>query len=328
MITTATAAGLFEGFPHVLRAQQFDPADLTKLFRRAEEIRKDPSAVHDVLKGQRVAVLFEEPSTRTFHSFLTAAEMLGVSVRPEQHSAKYSSEAKGETIEDTIRTFQRYGFKYFILRRTLEGSVERAAHAAGDRCPVINAGDGTGQHPTQALLDAYTIWRHFGRLDEPLHIGMVGDLKNGRTVHSLVYLLAKYDDVRFTFNSPESHRMKPGIIEYLTKHGRTFTERFGGDLCELVSNVSVLYVTRPQLEREEDEAGVAALIESYRDFIVTKSVAEAMPLPSIIMHPMPRTFELPEEVNDDPRARYFDQVENGLWIRMALLAAIAEGLRM
>lgn len=327
MDTTATSAKRFAGFPHVLRAQQFEPEDLDVLFLKAEQIRRAPSMAHGILEGRRVAVLFEEPSTRTYHSFIEAAERLGARVRGEQHMAAFSSEVKGESVGDTVRTFLCLGVDYFVMRRKAEGSVERAAQVAGTRHPVINAGDGAGQHPTQALLDAYTIWRQFGTLDRHLHVVLVGDLKNGRTVHSLVYLLSKYPNVRFTLVSPDSHRMKPGIIEHLIEHGRTFAEHTDGSLAEIAAGADVLYVTRPQLEREADDAARQALLDRYEPFFVTAELVQGMPPDSIVMHPLPRNAELPTEIDADPRAQYFQQMENGLWIRMALLATIAEGMR-
>lgn len=313
----------FAGFPHVLKSQQFEPQDLALLFERADTIRRHPTMHHGTMTGVRAAVLFAEPSSRTFTSFVEAAERLGATVRANQHMALFSSEAKGEVVEDTIRMFKSYGYDYFMLRRSKEGEVDSAALAAGDRHPVINCGDGSGQHPTQALLDLYTIWRHFRDLDRPLTVMLLGDLKNGRTVHSLVYLLAKYPNVRFVFVGPERCTMKADLLEHLTEHGRQFhvvpeTHILERPLFAWVSDVDVLYVTRPQLERET-ETDRTGLVQAYQEFVVTSRVAEAMPSDSIIMHPLPRTFELPETVDTNRRAKYFEQMENGLWIRMALL---------
>jgi len=314
----------FEGFPHVLEAQQFEPDTLESLFTVADAIRSSPDNFRGTLAGRKVALLFAQPSSRTRGSFQIAAEMLGAHVHVEEHMAAFSSVVKGESLEDTVRTFARYGMQYFIIRWNAEGSVARAAAVAGPTIPVINAGDGPGQHPTQALLDLYTIWQEFGAFTVPFPVCFVGDLANSRTVHSLVYLLAKYELVQFRFVSPQSARMKPGIIEHLGRHGRIFEEHFedGMPLAEAAFRSNMLYVTRPQLEYQDSDAGRQQLVEQYQQFIVTSKVAHGMSQGSIILHPLPRNFELPEEVDANPRARYFDQVENGLWLRMALLERI------
>lgn len=314
---------VFEGFPHVLRSQQFDPDDLRYLFQKAEAVRHTPSIVHGLLTGQRIAILFSEPSSRTFNSFIEAAELLDARVRANQHMALFSSEVKGESIADTISVFTAYGYRYFVLRRKEEGGVDEAAVAAGPSCSVINAGDGAGQHPTQALLDVYTIWREF-TLDRPLSVGLLGDLRHGRTVHSLVYLLAKFPNVSFAFFSPESVRMKEGILEHLREHGRMYAEYFYGDLRRYVGGLDVLYVTRPQIERVASDEERQAMRNDYRLWTVTPEVADAMPASGIIMHPLPRNEELPTTLDGNPRARWREQMANGLWIRAALLAWIQE----
>ncbi len=321
-----TSLPVFDGFPHVLQSQQFHPDHLDYLFRKADHIRKAPAQYGSVLTGQKVAVLFSEPSSRTFNSFQEAAEILGARVRANQHMAMFSSEVKGETPEDTAHMFTGYGYRYFVLRRKEEGSVEQVADAVGPECVVINAGDGSGQHPTQALLDVYTIWREFGGFDRQLTVGMLGDLEHGRTVHSLVYLLAKFPNIHFVFFSPEQSRMKQGILDHLHEHGRSWTEHVNGDvqLAKQVAELDVLYVTRPQLERQTNDEQRNALVEAYRPFIITALVADAMPKHAIIMHPLPRTFELPREADANPRARWLAQMENGLWVRTALLAWIQE----
>lgn len=313
----------FEGFPHVIQSQQFSISFLLELFRVANAIRSRPESYFGRLINRTVAILFDQPSSRTFASFVLACQRLGASVVPMEHMARFSSVAKGESLEDTVRMFLEYDVDYFIIRWHEEGSVARAAEVAGPEHPVINAGDGPGQHPTQALLDTYTIWREFYDLDRPIVVGIVGDLLNGRTAHSLAYLLGKlFPNVSFFFISPESARMKPAVIEYLHRHSRHLQEVTKPRLFELANAFDVLYMTRPQLEYHDDDEQRTALIELYKPFVLTPDIVEEMKPDAIILHPLPRTFELPAEIDTNPRARYFQQMGNGLWLRMALLERI------
>ncbi len=330
----------FEGFPHVLRSQQFSPSHLEQLFLLAEQIRTGPEAFQDRLTGAHVLILFSQPSSRTRTSFELSARKLGASeVFVESNAAEFSSAAKGETIEDTILMYLEYGFDWFIIRHQEEGSVGRAAAAAGPDIPVINAGDGTGQHPTQALLDTYTIWReHGGDLNKPLTVGLHGDLRHGRTINSLVYLLSRYPKIKFVFISPEGNTAKRGLIEHLQHLGREFEEHPGVPVGDLAEDLDVLYVTRPQLEYNDQglnraEAMQKALVD-FQGFIVNRQVVGRMKPGAIIMHPLPRNFELPLEVDTDPRVRYIRglaepfganrQMGNGRWVRMALMVWIQE----
>lgn len=314
---------VFDGFPHVLESQQFSVRFLEELFSVADAIRSRPEQYFGRLINQTVAILFDQPSSRTFASFLLAAQRLGATVVPMEHMARFSSVTKGESLEDTIRMFLQYQTNYFIIRWDEEGSVARAAAVAGPEHPVINAGDGPGQHPTQALLDVYTIWRENHDLDRPIVVGLVGDLRRGRTVHSLVYLLGKlFPNISFFFISPESAPMKPEILQYLDRHERRYCQVTSPRLLECASTFDVLYMTRPQLNLEDDEETREQLIREYRPLILDHEIAEEMKPEAIILHPLPRTFELPVEVDANPRARYFEQMGNGLWLRMALLERI------
>lgn len=318
----------FEGFPHVLEAQQFSESFLLELFQTAEAMRLRPTDFSHLLAERQVIIAFGEKSTRTFTSFDLAAKRLGAVVAGSQSMDITSSVAKGESFDDTIRNLLAYGPDFLIVRWPTEGSVARAAELAGQQCAVINAGDGPGQHPTQALLDLYTIWRHYKSFDRPIVVGMVGDLQRGRTTHSLTYLMAKlFPSISFYFISPASCRMKPEIIDYLKRHQRRFEEVTQPRLSELADRCDVLYITRPQLNLEPDIAKQERLLREYQDFILTPEVVERMKPEAMIMHPLPRTFELPVVVDCDPRAKYFEQAGNGLWLRMALLASIDRGRR-
>ena len=236
---------------------------------------------------------------------------LGGTVLSTESAGEYSSAAKGETLEDTIRTVEGYA-DTIVLRHFQAGAAKRAASAAS--VPIINAGDGPGQHPTQALLDVYTIQREIGRL-ENFSIGMVGDLANGRTVRSLAYVLSMYDNVKMYFVAPDVVRMKPDILEYLSSVGVQWEEV--DDLRAVASESDVLYQTRIQKERFQDRP------EDYErakgKYIVDLELMKLLPKHGVVMHPLPRVDEISAEVDADPRAAYFRQARNGLFVRMALL---------
>jgi aspartate carbamoyltransferase catalytic subunit len=238
---------------------------------------------------------------------------LGGSVISTENARQFSSVSKGETLEDTIRILNGYA-DVIVMRHYESGSARRAADIS--RVPVINAGDGTGQHPTQAFLDLYTIQKELGRIDG-IRIAMVGDLANGRTVRSLCYLLAKYRDVRIYLVAPEVVRMQDDIKEYLARNDVRFVEE--DDLRSIASDVDVLYQTRIQKERFGDRT--EDYLAARGVYVVDRDLVSGMKPDSIIMHPLPRVDEIELEVDADPRAAYFRQAQNGLYIRMALLAA-------
>ncbi|GMP65248.1 hypothetical protein CsSME_00026133 [Camellia sinensis var. sinensis] len=303
----------------VIEAQQFDRDILSAIFEVAREMEKveKNSAGSQILKGFLMATLFYEPSTRTRLSFESAMKRLGGEVLTTENAREFSSAAKGETLEDSIRTVEGYS-DIIVMRHFESGAAQRAAATAS--IPVINAGDGPGQHPTQALLDVYTIEREIGKLDG-IKVGLVGDLANGRTVRSLAYLLSKYQDVKIYFVSPEVVKMKDDIKEYLTSKGVEWEE--SNDLMEVASKCDVVYQTRIQRERFGERIDLYE--EARGKYIVDQAVLAAMQKHAVVMHPLPRLDEITVDVDADPRAAYFRQAKNGLYIRMALLKLLLVG---
>ena len=297
---------------HVIEAQQFDPATLAELFQVTEKM-EGVVAEGGVLDYQKrvMATLFYEPSTRTRFSFETAMHRLGGRVISTENAAEFSSVAKGETLEDTIRIMNAYS-DVIVLRHQEVGAAKRAA--AVSRIPVINAGDGVGQHPTQALLDLYTIRKEIGAI-EGLRIAMVGDLAQGRTVRSLAYLLSKYRDVKIHFVAPPLLKMKQDILDHLREHHVWFTEET--ELEKVLREVDVVYQTRIQKERFGDRSADYELCRGV--YVINQASLRLMKPNAIVMHPLPRLDEITMEVDEDPRAAYFRQAQNGLYVRMALL---------
>ena len=302
-----------EKLRHILTSQQFDKVFLEQeLFPLAKEM--EVAAVkknRNSLKNKIVCLLFYEPSTRTRISFETAVTLLGGTALSTENAAEFSSAIKGETLEDTIRIIQGYHHNAIVLRHKEEGAAKRAARVSN--IPVINAGDGKGQHPTQALLDIYTIFSKFGEVDGK-RVVMVGDLAHGRTINSLTYLLAKFKGVSVDFVSPPGFEVQVGIKDYLKKHHMPFSEN--KTLKEAVKKADVVYMTRAQKERFVEGEGYSAYQKEYR---MDPEMLNILPKSSIVMHPLPRTDELPPEVDVDPGVVIFKQAQNGLYIRMALL---------
>ncbi len=297
----------------IISVSQFERTDLDYILGVAQEMRAMVERVgtFDLLKGKILANLFYEPSTRTSSSFTSAMERLGGSVIPI-NEVRYSSVAKGESLPDTVRTLECYA-DVIVLRHPEVGSAALAAQYA--RKPVINAGDGIGEHPTQALLDLFTILEELSRVDG-LTITMLGDLKYGRTVHSLARLLSLYD-VKLHYVSPEILRMPPELIEELQAKGIPQTEHT--TLDEVLPETDVLYVTRVQKERFEDPQQYEQVKGAY---VITPATMQAAKDVMVIMHPFPRVGEISMELDQDPRAAYFRQMEYGLYVRMALLAMV------
>ena len=249
-------------------------------------------------------------STRTRFSFESAMLRLGGSVITTENAKEFSSVSKGETLEDSIRIVNTY-VDIIVLRHDEEGASKRASLVS--QVPIINAGDGTGQHPTQALLDLYTIQRELGKIDG-IHIAFVGDLKHGRTIRSLSYLLGNFNNITIDFVSPEGLRVGDDIKLYLTEHGVTFHET--EDLDALKEKIDVLYQTRIQKERFTSTEEYQKFKGCYQ---INREFADSMKTQSIIMHPLPRVDEILPEVDASPHAVYFKQAHYGLLIRMALL---------
>src|SRR5256886_4104545 len=281
---------------HIIESQQFSRALLEELFVLADDMKSQPHRYAGRLKGQLMAALFYEPSTRTRLSFEAAMLRLGGRTMGTDNAKEFSSAAKGETLEDTIRIVAGYA-DVVVLRHPEEGAAGRAA-AVSD-VPVINAGDGKGQHPTQALLDVYTIRDELGRLDG-VRVAMVGDLANGRTVRSLAYLLTRYREVQITFVAPAQVAMRADIKDHLDEHGVTWTETT--DLDEVLPEADVVYQTRIQKERFDDQALYRCGRGTY---LMGPAEMGRMRSDAILMHPLPRVDEISPEVDADPRAAYF-----------------------
>jgi len=297
---------------HVVESQQFDRPLLEQVFSIAETMEEvATSGGSDELHGRVMATLFYEPSTRTRLSFEAAMLRLGGGVLGTESASQFSSVAKGETLVDTIRIVSGY-CDVLVLRHFDVGASKRASMVS--TVPVINAGDGPGQHPTQALLDLYTVKKERGAIDG-LRIAMVGDLANGRTVRSLCYLLSKYDDVQITFVAPPAVSMGADIKAHLTERRVPFIET--EELDQVLPEVDVVYQTRIQKERFGDR------MDEYRRvsgvYVMDATTMAKMRPDAVLMHPLPRIDEIREEVDSDPRAAYFRQARNGLYIRMALL---------
>ncbi len=297
----------------ILEVAQFRRSDLQYVFGVAREMREMVARVgsFDLLKGKILANLFYEPSTRTASSFFAAMERLGGSVIPISE-VRYSSVSKGESLPDTVRTLECYA-DVIVLRHPEVGAAKMAARYA--RKPIINAGDGIGEHPTQALLDLFTIFEETGQVDG-LTITMLGDLKYGRTVHSLARLLSLFD-VRLNFVSPDVLPFPTSILNELDQ--RDVPWEAHSDLEAVLPQTDVLYVTRVQKERFEDPTQYAAVKDAY--VITPDTLSRARPRMAL-MHPLPRVGEISMKVDSDPRAAYFRQMENGLYVRMALLAMV------
>jgi aspartate carbamoyltransferase catalytic subunit len=298
----------------ILSVSQFDRDRLNYIFTRAREMREMVQLVGgtDLLKGRVLACLFYEPSTRTSASFIAAMERLGGSVIPITQGVQYSSVSKGESLADTVRTLEQYA-DVIVLRHPEIGSAKLAADYAS--APIINAGDGPGEHPTQALLDLFTIREELGRING-LKVAMVGDLRYGRTVHSLTKLLIQYD-VSLRFVSPEILRLPLTIMNQVIDSGVPVRETH--DVADVIETADVLYVTRVQKERFSDLSQYEEVKDQHE--ITPELMAKAQEK-MIVMHPLPRVGEIHYAVDRDPRAAYFRQVKNGMYIRMALLAAV------
>src|SRR3989338_2023804 len=300
---------------HCIKAQQFSKEILFELFKTADILRKNGN---NFLNGKILASIFYEPSTRTRLSFESAMLRLGGRVIGTENAGEFSSAIKGESLEDTIRVISSY-CDVIVLRHNSEGAAEKCSKIS--KVPVINAGDGKGQHPTQALLDIYTIYKEFGRLEE-LKIAIVGDLASGRTVRSLSYLLGKFKNNEIIFVSPENLKIGEDIKEYLSKHNVLFREE--KNLEKILPEMDIVYMTRIQKERisKEDYSKASG------KYFIDESSIKLMKQTARIMHPLPHVEEikLPLSVEaNDKRVAYFRETENRLYVRMALLSMLLNG---
>ena len=294
---------------HLIGPHALDRALIEQLLERAAAF-EEASDIEARLPGQLLATVFYEPSTRTRFSFEAAMHRLGGQVLSAENATRASSAAKGESLEDAIRVISGYA-QGIVLRHPEVGAADRAAQVA--TVPVINAGDGAGHHPTQALLDLYTMKKELGRLDH-LRVGLAGDLRNGRTVRSLALLLSRFPGNELVLISPPALRMGEDVVGLLqqAQQGVEETE----DLVGAIAGLDVLYQTRIQAERFESSEEY----ERHRGvYVVTLEVMRRLPEHAILMHPLPRLEEIDPLVDSDPRAAYFRQARNGLWARMAVL---------
>jgi aspartate carbamoyltransferase catalytic subunit len=295
--------------PFLIESQQLTKELIFHLFQQADSLR---TRERHSLNGKVLATLFYEPSTRTRLSFESAMLKMGGSVISTENAKEFSSAVKGESIEDTIRIICGYA-DGVVLRHYEEGASKKASSVATK--PIINAGDGKGQHPTQALLDAYTIYRELGRMDN-FTIAMVGDLSNGRTIRSLSYLLGKFQKIKIIFVSPENLKVGEDIKEYLTKKGIEFEDET--NLEKILTRADIVYMTRIQKERMSAEDYEKA----KGKYIINSQNLKLMKPEARVMHPLPHVEEIdiPIQVEEtDKRIAYFRQAENGLYVRMALL---------
>jgi aspartate carbamoyltransferase catalytic subunit len=302
-----------EKLKHVISARQFgDPDFLLGLFESANQMERDDlfRALTDPLRGRILATLFFEPSTRTRFSFEAAMQKLGGGVLTAENARANSSATKGETLGDTIRVVSGYA-DVIAIRHYEQGAAAEAARISP--VPIINAGDGVGEHPTQALADVYTIKKELGRLSG-LRVALVGDLLNGRTIHSLLPLLCLYSGVTIDLISPWQLKLPLRYREFLMEKGVLFHE--GERLEGVIEQADVAYVTRVQSERFATKEDYDAVKDAY---VINAEVADRLKPEAIIMHALPRVNEISPDVDGNARAAYFRQAKNGLYIRMALL---------
>lgn len=300
---------------HIISARQFDTKTLQKIFTTTDKI-KAGKFNKKALSGKIMATLFYEPSTRTRLSFESAMIRLGGSTIATENAAEFSSAIKGETLEDTVRIVSSYS-DVIVIRHPSPGTSEIAASLA--KVPVINAGDGTGEHPTQALLDLYTVFSKFpakGRSASggKLTVAMMGDLLNGRTIHSLSRLLSLYPDARQIFISPKALAIPNDLRKELISKHINFIET--DDFQKGVGDADVVYQTRIQKERFQKKSEYGKYFGRY---VIDKNSLSAVKKSAVIMHPLPRVNEITKDVDSDPRAFYFEEAQNGLFVRMALL---------
>ena len=295
---------------HLIDIKDLSVEEINGLLDTAEDIIANPDKYAEVCKRKKLATLFFEPSTRTRLSFEAAMLELGGSVLGFSEASS-SSATKGETVGDTVRVVGCYA-DVIAMRHPKEGAPMAAALKSP--VPIINAGDGGHNHPTQTLTDLLTIRREKGRVDN-LTIGLCGDLKFGRTVHSLIMAMSRYENVKFVLISPEELKIPDYIRRgVLDKNGIEYIET---DRMEpVMDQLDVLYMTRVQRERFFNEADYQRLKDCY---ILTRQMLNLAKEDTIVMHPLPRVNEIPVDVDDDPRAKYFDQVRNGKYVRMALI---------
>lgn len=296
---------------NVISCDQFTKEDLKEIFDLADVVRTNPNKYMNALEGKVVTTLFFEPSTRTRLSFETAIVRLGARLVSTENGRTSSSSTKGESLEDTIKTVSGYT-DAIVMRHSCNEAAERAAKVS--TVPIVNAGSGKGEHPTQSLLDAYTIRREKGRLNN-LKIAILGDLINGRTIHSLIKLFGLYDNIEFYALSMEHLELPDKYVKIIKDTGNKYIKC--NTFSDIPKDVDIMYHTRIQAERSDSDLGT-------EKFIIDKSVLDQFSENTIIMHPLPRVNEISTDIDNDKRAKYFEQAHNGMWVRMALLLKVFE----
>ncbi len=296
---------------NLISCEQFTKENLKEIFDLADVVKANPEKYLNALQGKVVTTLFFEPSTRTRLSFETAVVRLGARLVSTENGKSNSSSTKGETLEDTIKVVTGYT-DAIIMRHSFDDAAQRAQKVS--TVPVINAGSGKGEHPTQSLLDAYTIRREKGRLDN-LKIALLGDLINGRTIHSLIKLFGLYDNIEFYGLSKENLALPEKYVKIIEESGNKYFKCTSFD--DIPKDVDIMYHTRIQAERCDEDLG-------KEEFIINKEILDQFSENTIVMHPLPRVDEISTDIDDDKRAKYFEQAHNGMWVRMALLLKIFE----
>lgn len=293
----------------LLDCKEFTKESLNELLNLAREIKANPQNYTEELKNKVIAVMFFEPSTRTRMSFEAAIQRLGGKMIVTENGKSNSSATKGETLEDTIRVLDKYA-DAIVMRHSRDDAAIVADKVS--RVPIINAGSGKSEHPTQALLDVFTIMNRRGNVDGT-KLAILGDLKYGRTTHSLVQLISLYDNIEVFGLSKEEFMLPQEYIDFLESKGIKYT--ICNSFEELPRDIDVLYHTRIQSERFEGDFG-------KEKFIINKEVLNTFSDKVMVLHPLPRNEEISVDIDDDSRAAYFEQAENGMYVRMAVLKTI------
>lgn len=296
---------------HVLSSDQYTKESLKELFDLTDKIKKHPEEYSHKLDDKIIAIMFYEPSTRTRLSFETAALKLGAKIITTENAGEFSSAIKGETLEDSVKVIAGYA-DAMVMRHKSETSAIEAASV--NKIPILNGGAGKGEHPTQALLDLYTIRDKKGRLDN-LKVAILGDLLHGRTIHSLIKLLSLYENIEIYGLSKEVFALPEEYINILKERNIEYKKCDSFD--DLPKDLDVMYHTRIQSERFEGDFG-------KEEYILDKKVLDTFSDDTIILHPLPRTTEISPEIDEDPRACYFEQAHNGLYVRMGLLLQVLD----
>lgn len=303
-------------FYHIISAREFDKKFIEEIFLIADKVKKN-TIEKNLLKEKIMATVFYEPSTRTRLSFESAMIRLGGQVISTENAREFSSATKGETLEDTIRILNSY-CDVIVLRHFNKGASQTASKFS--KVPVINAGDGNGEHPTQALLDLYTIFSIFKKRD--ITVSMVGDLLNGRTIHSLSYLLSLYPNIKLILVSPKQLSIPENLKTHLKRSQVSFMETENLEASLSISDV--IYMTRIQKERFKS---ISQYKKYFGKYVLDKTSLRKINERAIIMHPLPRVNEISPEIDDNHRAAYFEQAANGVYLRSALLLYLFDKTR-